>query len=178
MAPEYLVRGKLTEKADVYSFGVVVIEIVCGKRKTPRAAPDPLSVLQTVSEIDPSTAPKLLLLLLLPGLTSPDLSSQVWKLHTAGRLAEAVDPCLEGVFDAEEATRVLQIGLLCAQASAELRPAMSAVVRMLRQGEPIPAPAQPPFLRSNPDGGSFGGSSSSAPSSSVNSITVSEFDPR
>ncbi|CAN6453193.1 unnamed protein product [Victoria cruziana] len=32
MAPEYLVRGKLTEKADIYSFGVVVIEMVTGKK--------------------------------------------------------------------------------------------------------------------------------------------------
>lgn len=32
MAPEYIVRGKLTEKADVYSFGVLVIELVCGKK--------------------------------------------------------------------------------------------------------------------------------------------------
>lgn len=32
MAPEYVILGKLTEKADVYSFGVVVIEVVCGKR--------------------------------------------------------------------------------------------------------------------------------------------------
>lgn len=32
MAPEYVVRGKLTEKADVYSFGVLVIEVVSGKK--------------------------------------------------------------------------------------------------------------------------------------------------
>lgn len=32
MAPEYLVRGQLTDKADVYSFGVLVLEIVCGRR--------------------------------------------------------------------------------------------------------------------------------------------------
>ena len=32
MAPEYVVRGKLTEKADVYSFGILVLEVVCGKR--------------------------------------------------------------------------------------------------------------------------------------------------
>ncbi|KAM7509148.1 hypothetical protein LguiA_019601 [Lonicera macranthoides] len=32
MAPEYLVRGQLTEKADVYSYGVLVLEIVCGRK--------------------------------------------------------------------------------------------------------------------------------------------------
>lgn len=32
MAPEYIVRGKLTEKADVFSFGIVVIEVVTGTR--------------------------------------------------------------------------------------------------------------------------------------------------
>lgn len=32
MAPEYVVRGQLTEKADVYSFGVLVLEIACGAR--------------------------------------------------------------------------------------------------------------------------------------------------
>lgn len=34
MAPEYLIRGQLTEKADVYSFGVLVLEIVCGRRNS------------------------------------------------------------------------------------------------------------------------------------------------
>ncbi|CAI9761743.1 unnamed protein product [Fraxinus pennsylvanica] len=32
MAPEYLARGQLTEKADVYSFGVLLIEIVTGRQ--------------------------------------------------------------------------------------------------------------------------------------------------
>lgn len=32
MAPEYIVRGKLTEKVDVYSFGVLVIEVATGMR--------------------------------------------------------------------------------------------------------------------------------------------------
>ena len=31
MAPEYVMRGHLTEKADVYSFGVVAMEIFSGK---------------------------------------------------------------------------------------------------------------------------------------------------
>lgn len=32
MAPEYVVLGKLTEKADVYSFGVLIMEIISGKK--------------------------------------------------------------------------------------------------------------------------------------------------
>jgi hypothetical protein len=33
-APEYAVRGLLTEKADVYSYGIVVLEIVSGRKCT------------------------------------------------------------------------------------------------------------------------------------------------
>lgn len=34
MAPEYAMRGHLTDKADVYSFGVVALEMVSGKSNT------------------------------------------------------------------------------------------------------------------------------------------------
>lgn len=34
MAPEYAMRGYLTDKADVYSFGVVVLETVSGVSNT------------------------------------------------------------------------------------------------------------------------------------------------
>ena len=34
MAPEYAMRGYLTDKADVYSFGVVALEIVSGRSNT------------------------------------------------------------------------------------------------------------------------------------------------
>lgn len=34
MAPEYAMRGYLTDKADVYSFGVVALETVSGKSNT------------------------------------------------------------------------------------------------------------------------------------------------
>jgi hypothetical protein len=34
MAPEYAMRGYLTDKADVYSFGVVALEIVSGMSNT------------------------------------------------------------------------------------------------------------------------------------------------
>lgn len=49
MAPEYVVRGKLTEKADVYSFGVLVIEVVCGKRNN-CYIPNSVSILHMVNE--------------------------------------------------------------------------------------------------------------------------------
>ena len=32
MAPEYALRGQLTEKADVFSFGVLVLEIISGRK--------------------------------------------------------------------------------------------------------------------------------------------------
>jgi len=34
MAPEYAMRGYLTDKADVYNFGIVALEIVSGKSNT------------------------------------------------------------------------------------------------------------------------------------------------
>lgn len=116
MAPEYVVRGKLTEKADVYSFGVLVVEIVSGKRNN-SFVQNSSSILQTV-----------------------------WSLYGSNRLSEIVDPTLEGNFPPDEACGLLRIGLLCAQASAELRPSMSVVVEMINNNHEIPQPTQPPFL--------------------------------
>ncbi|KAF7123471.1 hypothetical protein RHSIM_Rhsim12G0042500 [Rhododendron simsii] len=116
MAPEYIVRGKLTEKADVYSFGVLVMEVVSGKKN--------ISFSQNAHSI----------------------LQMVWNLYGLGTLCEAVDPSLQGKFEEEEARKLLQIGLLCVQASAELRPSMSMVVKMLKDNHEIPQPTQPPFL--------------------------------
>ncbi|CAN0904233.1 Cysteine-rich receptor-like protein kinase 42 [Linum grandiflorum] len=118
MAPEYLVRGQLSEKADVYSFGVLVLEIVCGKRCN-----------AVIGE-------------------SNSLVQAVWLLYRTNRLVEAVDPSLEGNLAAEEAETVLRIGLLCAQASVSMRPSMKQVSEMLTSNEcQIGAPSQPPFMR-------------------------------
>ncbi|KAE9454633.1 hypothetical protein C3L33_13469, partial [Rhododendron williamsianum] len=116
MAPEYIVRGKLTEKADVYSFGVVVMEVVSGKKN--------ISFSQNAHSI----------------------LQMAWNLYGLGTLCEAVDPSLHGKFEEEEARKLLQIGLLCVQASAELRPSMSMVVKMLKDNHEIPQPTKPPFL--------------------------------
>ncbi|QCE10854.1 cysteine-rich receptor-like protein kinase 42 [Vigna unguiculata] len=117
MAPEYLIRGQLTDKADVYSFGVLVLEVVSGRRNNVFRE-DSGSLLQTV-----------------------------WKLYRSNTLTEAVDPCLGDDYPATEASRVFQIGLLCTQASASLRPSMFQVVYMLlNSNEDVPTPNQPPFL--------------------------------
>ncbi|KAK6129339.1 hypothetical protein DH2020_036912 [Rehmannia glutinosa] len=136
MAPEYLVKGQLTEKADVYSYGVLVLEIVCGRKNN--AFVDSGSLLQTV-----------------------------WKLFKTDRLTEAVDPCLKGDFPAMEASKVLRIGLLCAQASTAQRPSMEEVVQMLTdENYEIPEPKQPPFLNT-----SAISANSTMSSYSVNSLT-------
>lgn len=45
---------------------------------------------------------------------------------------------------------MLQIGLLCTQASVALRPSISEVVQMLKnENYPIPSPKQPPFLNAS-----------------------------
>ncbi|KAF8390451.1 hypothetical protein HHK36_024977 [Tetracentron sinense] len=108
------------------------------------------------------------------------LSWEVWNLYGLGRLCEAVDPTLEGRFQEEEASRVLQIGLLCTQASAELRPSMSMVVKMLSDNQDIPQPTQPPFLNSNNviPPGTDNSRPASYTQSSGNSMTESWIEPR
>ncbi|KAE8707267.1 Cysteine-rich receptor-like protein kinase 3 [Hibiscus syriacus] len=114
MAPEYAVRGKLSEKADVYSFGVFVVEITCGRRNK-CFSPDVVCILH-----------------------------MVWDYYAADKLREAVDPVIEYHFQ-EKASRLLQIGLLCVQASAEIRPSMSRIMQMLTEDTlEIPRPMQPP----------------------------------
>ncbi|KAH7577331.1 hypothetical protein JRO89_XS01G0237100 [Xanthoceras sorbifolium] len=120
MAPEYLIRGQLTEKADVYSFGILILEIVCGRRNNTFTT-HANSPLQTV-----------------------------WLLHRSNQLVEAVDPNLKDDFPAKEACDVLRIGLLCTQAAVALRPSMAQVIRMLTDENcEIPVPNQPPFLNAN-----------------------------
>lgn len=140
MAPEYIVRGQLTEKADVFSFGVLVLEIVCGKKN-----------IATIED-------------------NGSLPQNVWRLFKMEKLAEAVDPSLNKEFPEKEACRVLQVALLCTQASAALRPSMEQVIQMLNEkGHEIPEPNQPPFMNT---GGSISSTSSTRSYNySINSTT-------
>ncbi|CAN0897362.1 Probable LRR receptor-like serine/threonine-protein kinase At1g07650 [Linum grandiflorum] len=103
MAPEYAMRGCLTSKADVYSFGVVALEIVSGKSNT-------------------NYRPKEEYVYLL---------DWAYVLQERGCLLELVDPALDSEYSAEEVMLMLNVALLCTNASPSLRPTMSQVVGML-----------------------------------------------
>eukprot|EP00261_Vitis_vinifera_P036792 XP_019078035.1 PREDICTED: probable LRR receptor-like serine/threonine-protein kinase At1g56130 isoform X4 [Vitis vinifera] len=102
LAPEYAMRGHLTEKADVFGFGVVALEILSGR-------PNSDNSLDTE---------KIYLL------------EWAWNLHENNRSLELVDPTLTA-FDDSEASRIIGVALLCTQASPMLRPTMSRVAAML-----------------------------------------------
>ncbi|RXH90360.1 hypothetical protein DVH24_032717 [Malus domestica] len=103
MAPEYAMRGYLTDKADVYSFGVVALEIVSGKSNT-------------------NYRPKEEFVYLL---------DWAYVLQERGSLLELVDPALGSEYSSEETMVVLNVALLCTNASPTLRPTMTQVVSML-----------------------------------------------
>ncbi|XP_075665790.1 putative LRR receptor-like serine/threonine-protein kinase At1g56140 [Castanea sativa] len=101
-APEYAMRGHLTEKADVLSFGVVALEILSGRLN-----------------LDNSLDTEKIYLL-----------EWAWTLHENNQILRLVDPTLSE-FDENEAARVIAVSLLCTQASPNMRPPMSRVVAML-----------------------------------------------
>ncbi|KAM5586340.1 putative LRR receptor-like serine/threonine-protein kinase [Rosa sericea] len=112
MAPEYAMRGYLTDKADVYSFGIVALEIVSGKSNT-------------------NYRPKEEYVYLLDG---------AYVLQEQGNMLELVDPDLGSNYSKEEAMTMLNLALLCTNPSPTLRPPMSSVVSMLEGKSPIQAP--------------------------------------
>ncbi|KAJ8755708.1 hypothetical protein K2173_022701 [Erythroxylum novogranatense] len=112
MAPEYAMRGYLTDKADVYSFGIVALEIVSGKSNT-------------------NYRPKEEFVYLL---------DWAYVLEEQGNLLELVDPDLGSNYSKEEAMKMLNIALLCTNPSPTLRPVMSSVVSMLDGKIAVEAP--------------------------------------
>lgn len=102
LAPEYAMRGHLTEKADVFAFGVLALEILSGRPNSDQ-------------NLDPE---KVYLL------------EWAWTLHENRCDLEMVDKKLTS-FDKGVLSRIIGIALLCTQASPVLRPPMSRVVAML-----------------------------------------------
>ncbi|KAK0607938.1 hypothetical protein LWI29_022954 [Acer saccharum] len=102
LAPEYAMRGHLTEKTDVFAFGVLALEIVSGRPNS-----------------DSSLDEEQLYLL-----------EWAWQLHENNREVELVDSRLSE-FNADEVKRMIGVALLCTQALPSLRPPMSRAVAML-----------------------------------------------
>ncbi|PHT77527.1 putative LRR receptor-like serine/threonine-protein kinase [Capsicum annuum] len=102
LAPEYAMRGHLTEKADVFGFGVVALEIVSGRPNSDESLEED----------------KIYLL------------EWAWQLHENKHETELVDANLSE-FDVDEVKKVIMIALLCTQTSPGLRPSMSRVIAML-----------------------------------------------
>ncbi|GLU15105.1 hypothetical protein SLE2022_316300 [Rubroshorea leprosula] len=103
MAPEYAMRGYLTDKADVYSFGIVALEIVSGRRNTCSQAKE----------------------------DSFYLLDWALLLKEKGSLLELVDPRLGFDYNKTEVMKMINVALLCTNPAPAARPAMSSVVSML-----------------------------------------------
>ncbi|RYR50546.1 hypothetical protein Ahy_A07g037173 isoform C [Arachis hypogaea] len=103
MAPEYAMNGYLTDKADVYSFGIVVLELVSGKANTIHRSKEEVLYLLDWAHL----------------------------LKEKGMLMELVDRRLGSDFNEEEVMVMIQVALLCTNATANLRPSMSSVLSML-----------------------------------------------
>ncbi|XP_062096584.1 probable LRR receptor-like serine/threonine-protein kinase At1g56140 isoform X2 [Humulus lupulus] len=117
LAPEYAMRGHLTEKADIFGFGVVALEIVSGKPNFYNQ-----------------------------GNESVYLLERAWNLHENNQSLELIDPSLTE-FDAKEAIRIIRVALLCTQGSPTIRPSMSRVIGMLAGDSEIEnARSKPSYL--------------------------------
>ncbi|KAG6768459.1 hypothetical protein POTOM_027376 [Populus tomentosa] len=108
IAPEYLSTGKSSERTDVFGYGIMLLELVTGQRAID------FSRLEEEDDV-----------LLL---------DHVKKLEREKRLHAIVDRNLNKNYNIQEVEMMIQVALLCTQASPENRPAMSEVVRML-EGE-------------------------------------------
>ncbi|KAG2246291.1 hypothetical protein Bca52824_085919 [Brassica carinata] len=103
MAPEYAMRGHLTDKADVYSFGIVALEIVHGRSNTSARSKG-----ETFYLLD-----------------------WVHLLREQNKLIDVVDSRLGTDYNREEAMTMINIGILCTSQVPSDRPSMSTVVSML-----------------------------------------------
>ncbi|XP_040382780.1 probable LRR receptor-like serine/threonine-protein kinase At1g56130 isoform X2 [Oryza brachyantha] len=110
LAPEYAMRGHLTEKVDVFAFGVVALETIAGQSNTHHS--------------------------LVEGKAS--LFERAWALYEREEALGIVDPRLEEI-NGEEVFRAIHISLLCTQGSPHQRPRMSRVVAMLTGEIPVAA---------------------------------------
>jgi len=76
--------------------------------------------------------------------------AMIWEHWTAGRVAEIINPAMNGVFSEDDARKCVQIGLLCVQGNPVDRPVMSSVVMMLGSDTvSLQVPSKPEFFGRN-----------------------------
>ncbi|XP_073147580.1 G-type lectin S-receptor-like serine/threonine-protein kinase At1g11300 isoform X2 [Henckelia pumila] len=118
MAPEYAVRGRLSEKSDVFSFGVLLLEIISGRRNAS-------------FENDEQ---------------SPSLIGYAWRLWNEEKIVDLVDPLVHDSPMEKEIARYANVGLLCVEEIAKDRPNISTILSMLsNEIAELPHPRQPAF---------------------------------
>ncbi|MBA0874452.1 hypothetical protein Goshw_016941 [Gossypium schwendimanii] len=103
IAPELARTGKPTTGSDVFAFGNLMLEIACGRRP-----------------FEPEKSPEEVILY--------DWVLQYWKI---GLILQTSDPRLEGNYVVEEMELILNLGLLCANPTQEIRPSMRQVMQYL-----------------------------------------------
>lgn len=119
-APEYAIRGELSEKADIYSFGVLVLEIISGRRNTDLTLPSEMQY----------------------------LPEYAWKLYERSKVIDLVDPKLQNDgFLHKDVLQAIHVAFLCLQPHANMRPPMSEIAAMLTcKPEIVETPMKPAFL--------------------------------
>lgn len=144
-APEYALRGELSEKADIYSFGVLVLEIISCRKNTDLSLPNEMQYLPEyvnpcphVFFISASAQEEMLIMYVL----------QAWRLYERSKMTDLVDSRLleEGALE-KDVLQVCHVALLCLQPHPSLRPPMSEIVAMLTcRTPPSSAPVRPTIL--------------------------------
>uniref|UniRef100_A0A0E0LB58 Protein kinase domain-containing protein n=1 Tax=Oryza punctata TaxID=4537 RepID=A0A0E0LB58_ORYPU len=127
IAPECFHTGRATRESDVFGLGAVLLEVACGRRISSGAGAGGDGAIGGCSR----------------------LLEWVWRLHGAGRILDAVDPKLASIaFDADDAERLLLLGLACSHPDPGARPTAKAVVQVLARAVDAPAvpPSKPAFM--------------------------------
>ncbi|KAF5442719.1 hypothetical protein F2P56_035346 [Juglans regia] len=149
MSPEYVMEGLYSIKSDVFSFGVLLLEIVSGEKNTGFYNRESLNLL-----------------------------NHAWELWRDERSLELMDSVIGRPSSEGTIVRLINIGLLCVQASPSDQPTMFDVVSMMsNEHAPLPIPKKPAFttcrnsMHSNPK-------INYAENCSVNSVTISVLEAR
>ncbi|KAM7523926.1 hypothetical protein LguiA_013828 [Lonicera macranthoides] len=108
VAPECLHTGKATQLSDIYGYGAVLLELVCGQKPGTKIGGYQMLV------------------------------DWVWSLYREGHVLEAVDKKLRGEFVAEEAERILLLGMACSHPIASERPETDSIVQIIKESAPAP----------------------------------------